>query len=185
MWTPVSPRAWATAQKQLTRWTPSKCSKCPAKCPTPDWGHIGGGVSADKPLCSGCLLDTHSLYVALASNIRIGQGLFTSRPILKGSLLPGAYHGCLVQWDLSSDPPGCVDTSYMFKIRPNLFVDAMSPTSSVYRYLNDPLNDPTRRANVCALSDDSKIVFKACTDIAPGDELLLDYGTSYWLGNMQ
>lgn len=75
---------------------------------------------------------------------------------------------------------GCTGR-FLFKIADHLFVDSEDPSFATWtRYLNH--GEPNLRVKSLEKGYDGKprVWFVATCDIAPGEELLWDYGEDYW-----
>ncbi len=122
-----------------------------------------------------------------SSRIRqAGLGLFAKKPVSKNTRL-GYYKGEL---KTSEEFQRIRDTSYIFEVsrkvgdRYKLFyIDAKNKRKSNFlRYINGAKTPSQKaRVNTKAYQYRGEIYYKTLRKIMPGEELLLDYGDSYWL----
>ena len=108
-----------------------------------------------------------------------GKGLFTKEFIAKGSLIT-EYKGKITTWKEIQDN----DTfnGYVFYINRNHVINAL-PSVAVARYANDAKGAVRVRGLVNNAEYDiinKKVYIKATADIAPGSEILVNYGKEYW-----
>ncbi len=115
-----------------------------------------------------------------------GLGLFAKKSLAKNTRL-GHYEGEL---KTSEEFENLRDTSYTFEVtrkvgnRYKLFyIDAKNKKkSNSLRYINGAKTARQKaRVNVKAYQYRGEIYYKTLRKILPGEELLLDYGDSYWV----
>jgi SET domain-containing protein len=107
-----------------------------------------------------------------------GKGLFTKKPIKKGTRIV-EYTGKLTTWnDVELD----ADNAYIFFINKNRVIDAREDTGFA-RFANDArgLKKVTGITNNAAyINDKNRIYIDAIKDIPAGGEILVSYGKDYW-----
>ena len=112
-----------------------------------------------------------------------GMGVFAQRKLVEGELI-GRYKGVITSDDVFDN--GASTGEYAFALANGRVVDGGDPRRSNWlRFLNHSI----RRAN-CESVDAweegegplglAAIVIRASRDIAPGEELLFNYGGDYW-----
>ncbi len=106
-----------------------------------------------------------------------GNGAFANIPLLKGTTL-GYYKGKRLskqQYDRLKDQ------SYVWELSSRsgpIYVDGKDPKRSNWlRFLNDSRD---RRVNVEPYQYKGNIYYRTIKNIAPGQELFISYGDSYW-----
>jgi hypothetical protein len=73
------------------------------------------------------------------------------------------------------------DHSYLMRLGPQVYVDAMDHPSVMARYINDARNKTYTNVIFHKLADERKAQVIALKDLEPGDEIFVDYGKWYWL----
>jgi SET domain-containing protein len=109
-----------------------------------------------------------------------GKGLFTKKPIVKGSRIV-EYKGIRTTWKEVDDDNG--KNGYIYYINRNLVIDAKPLTKTLGRYANDANGLKKIKAltnNARYVVDESKVYIEAATDIPAGGEILVRYGKEYW-----
>jgi hypothetical protein len=102
-----------------------------------------------------------------------GLGLFATEPIAEKSTIV-IYRGRLIPTALAQARERRNGAKYMFEINRQWTIDGSS-RKNLARYINHSC-----RANAESVLRKGKIVFVALRDIAPGDEITLDYGPEYF-----
>ncbi|MES1215198.1 MAG: SET domain-containing protein [Bacteroidota bacterium] len=109
-----------------------------------------------------------------------GSGLFTKVPIAKGTRIL-EYKGRISNWkDLEEKE---WSNGYLFYVNRNHVINALPYKKSLARYANDAKGLKKikgLRNNSVYNTVGKKVFIEACTDIAAGEEILVDYGTDYW-----
>jgi len=109
-----------------------------------------------------------------------GQGLFTTKPIPKGTRI-AEYKGRISTWKEVDHKEG--SNPYIFYVRRNHVIDARPYKKVKARFANDArgLRKITGLVNNAAYVEDGLRVFiEAKRDIPAGAEILVDYGREYW-----
>ena len=120
-----------------------------------------------------------------------GEGLFAAGPIPRGTFVMdylgedfdegslAARYGTETRED-SSETAYLLELNGVFGLEP-AFVDAVDVTkSNAARYINHDSSPNLRK--VKQRFPDRRLRFYANREIAPGEELLFDYGETYWTG---
>jgi|UniRef100_K3XAI0 hypothetical protein len=107
-----------------------------------------------------------------------GSGLFATRRHAQGSVIcayTGQVHANAAAWKLA-------DKSYLMKLGPNKYVDALHAPNVLARYIND-CRGKCGGYNVEfeKLPDEDKALVIAMRDIDVGEELFVNYGRFYWI----
>ena len=109
-----------------------------------------------------------------------GKGLFTKKPISKGTRIV-EYKGKVTTWkDVDIDEGR---NGYIYYINRNRVIDAMSYSKALGRYANDAKGLTRVKGtnnNSQYVVDDGKVYIEAVKDIPAGGEILVDYGKEYW-----
>ena len=114
-----------------------------------------------------------------------GRGVFARAPVASGSLI-GRYEGrrlsaeeMAAKYDQRVAP-----ADYVWKVHANLFLDASDRADGNYlRYVNHAdLGDPLINVEPRVVMPLGAVYYFAARDIAPGEELLVNYGERYWQG---
>ncbi|MDO9375956.1 MAG: SET domain-containing protein [Ferruginibacter sp.] len=125
------------------------------------------------------LLEKH-LEVKKSTIPGAGKGLFTKKPIAKGTYII-EYTGTITTWkDVDHDEGANV---YIYYVNRKHVIDASKNTKSLARYANDArgLQRPKGfRNNSQYVNDEDHIYIQALRDIPAGDEILVSYGKEYW-----
>lgn len=106
-----------------------------------------------------------------------GRGVFALQDIAAGTRLI-EYRGEVIPWDVAHEryntrPDAANGTTYFFDLGNGLVIDGGSDGNSA-RFVNHGC-----RPNCEAIDEDGRIWFFALTDIAEGEELLLDYSLEF------
>lgn len=98
-----------------------------------------------------------------------GKGLFARTPIKKGDFII-EYRGHRLPTAIADESK----SAYLFELDDEWTIDG-PPDINLAGYINHDC-DPNTETDVV----DGKIIFEAIKDIAPGDELTVDYGEEYF-----
>jgi uncharacterized protein len=120
------------------------------------------------------------LYIKKSGIPNAGKGLFTKKPISKGTRII-EYTGKRTTWKEVKDEDG--KNGYIFYINRNNVIDAL-PTKKAYaRYANDARGLVRIKGvlnNSDYIDDGLKAYIESKKDIPAGGEILVDYGKDYW-----
>jgi len=120
------------------------------------------------------------LYIKKSGIPNAGKGLFTKKPISKGTRII-EYTGKRTTWKEVKDEDG--KNGYIFYINRNNVIDAL-PTKKAYaRYANDARGLVRIKGvlnNSDYIVDGLKAYIESKKDIPAGGEILVDYGKDYW-----
>lgn len=120
------------------------------------------------------------LYIKKSTIPNAGKGLFTKKPIPKGTRII-EYTGKRSTWKEVKDEDG--KNGYIFYINRNNVIDAL-PTKKAYaRYANDARGLVRIKGllnNSDYIVDGLKAYIESKKDIPAGGEILVDYGKDYW-----
>ena len=120
------------------------------------------------------------LYIKKSKIPNAGKGLFTKKPIAKGTRII-EYTGRRTKWKDVKDEDG--KNGYIFYINRNHVIDAL-PTKKAYaRYANDARGLVRIKGllnNSDYIVDGLKAYIESKKDIPAGGEILVDYGKDYW-----
>jgi uncharacterized protein len=109
-----------------------------------------------------------------------GKGLFAREFIPKGTRI-AEYKGKIATWkEVKKDN---ISNAYLYYINRNHVIDARNHKKSKARYANDArgLKRIKGFTNNSAYIETGRQVFIESTkDIAPGEEILVNYGKEYW-----
>ena len=75
------------------------------------------------------------------------------------------------------------DKSYLMRLGSQVYIDAKDHENVLARYINDCKNQFGYNVHLKKLPDEAKALVIASRDIAPGEELYLNYGRWYWLSH--
>lgn len=103
---------------------------------------------------------------------RTGLGLFATAPIKKNALVI-EYKGRRIPTKLAQEIEKRRANKYLFEIDRRVTIDGSARTN-IARYVNHACEPNTE-----AVLERGHMVFRAVEDIAPGDEITLDYGEEY------
>jgi SET domain-containing protein len=109
-----------------------------------------------------------------------GKGLFTKKPISKGTRIV-EYKGKITTWKEVQHDNGT--NGYIYYIKRDHVIDARKHKKALGRYANDArgLKKVKGLANNSAyVEDDFRVYIEAKKDIPAGGEILVDYGKEYW-----
>lgn len=107
-----------------------------------------------------------------------GNGLFTKTSFKTGTIL-GRYIGDELDrkqfFKLS-------DTSYVWEVNRNLFIDAKNRPDSILRYVNGACTKEQKQLINCeAEIHNNKMWYRITKDIPKNTELIIDYGDIYFV----
>ena len=111
-----------------------------------------------------------------------GKGLFTSKPIKKGSRVI-EYRGEIIVWQEYRARVDRNEDGYLFFINKKRCIDAWPTPQYKARYANDArgLSRAKKFDNNCDYEViDNKCYIVAQRDIKPGEEIFVDYTKDYW-----
>jgi SET domain-containing protein len=103
---------------------------------------------------------------------RTGLGLFATAPIKKRALVI-EYKGRRIPTKLAQEIEKRRANKYLFEVDRRVTIDGSS-RQNIARYVNHAC-----KPNTEAVLERGHMVFRAVKDIAPGDEITLDYGEEY------
>lgn len=109
-----------------------------------------------------------------------GKGLFTKKPIPKGTAII-EYKGKITDWENANHDDG--NNPYIFYVNRNYVIDALNRLTSLARYANDGLGLKRVKGitnNSTYITRDKRVYVKSTKDIPAGAEILVDYGKDYW-----
>jgi SET domain-containing protein len=125
------------------------------------------------------LLD-NQLYIKKSTIPGAGKGLFTKRPIPKGTRIV-EYKGRRSNWKEVKDQDG--KNGYIFYINRSHVLNALPYKKALARFANDA-QGLTRIKGLLNNSeyvvDELKAYIEAKKDIPAGGEIFVDYGKDYW-----
>lgn len=148
-------------------------------------GAVGGALAAANAFLAnderGAPLDEAACFEVGASAGK-GSGLFAKRAIGEGAFLFD-YGGERLSEAAFFDRYPQGNGRYIAGLTDDLYIDGIDPAkSNVARWMNHA--GPSAAPNVVwrkqRLGPRPAMHFYACAPIAPGDELLFDYGDEYW-----
>lgn len=120
------------------------------------------------------------LYVKKSSIPNAGKGLFTKKPISKGTRIV-EYKGKRSTWKEVKDEDG--KNGYIFYINRNNVIDGRPDKKALARYANDARGLVRIKGllnNSDYIVDGLKAYIEAKKDIPAGSEIFVDYGKDYW-----
>jgi len=109
-----------------------------------------------------------------------GKGLFTKKPIAKGTRVV-EYKGKITTWKEVDDDNG--KNGYIYYINRNHVIDAKPFSKTFGRYANDANGLKKLRFvknNARYVIDNLRVYIEAVKDIPAGGEILVRYGKEYW-----
>jgi SET domain-containing protein len=109
-----------------------------------------------------------------------GKGLFTKKPIAKGTRVV-EYKGKITTWKEVDDDNG--KNGYIYYINRNHVIDAKPFSKTFGRYANDANGLKKLRLvknNARYVIDNLRVYIEAVKDIPAGGEILVRYGKEYW-----
>ena|SRR5215203_3274228 len=111
---------------------------------------------------------------------KAGKGLFTKKPIPKGSRIV-EYKGKITTWKDVNDDGG--RNGYIYYINRNYVIDAKPLPKTFGRYANDAnglKKIKSVKNNARYVVDNFSVYIEAVKDIPAGSEILVRYGKEYW-----
>jgi uncharacterized protein len=120
------------------------------------------------------------LYIKKSGIPNAGKGLFTKKPIPKGTRII-EYTGKRTKWKDVKDEDG--KNGYIFYINRNHVIDALPTIKAYARYANDARGLVRIKGllnNSDYIVDGLKAYIESKKDIPAGGEILVDYGKDYW-----
>ncbi|HYG04465.1 MAG TPA: SET domain-containing protein-lysine N-methyltransferase, partial [Chryseosolibacter sp.] len=139
--------------------------------------HIFGRVFIEE---SAMALLEKQLFVKKSTIPNSGKGLFTKKPIPKGTKIV-EYKGRISTWNEVKDEDG--KNGYIFYVNRNHVIDGKPHLSAFARYANDArgLTRVKGIVNNCDyVIDGKKAYIESKRDIPSGAEIFVDYGKDYW-----
>jgi SET domain-containing protein len=109
-----------------------------------------------------------------------GQGLFTRKPIKKGTKIV-EYKGKITIWKEVNDRNGL--NGYIYYVNRNHVIDAWSWKKALARYANDArglIRTAGIRNNSTYETEGLRVYIVAAKNIPAGSEILVGYGKEYW-----
>ena len=118
------------------------------------------------------------LVVKLSLVPNAGEGLFTSAPIQKGTIVC-EYKGTTLR---TAEAMRLGDHNYLMRLGSQCFVDAREHMEVLARYINDHRNPSLYNVRLVKQPEQQRALVIATKSILAGDELYVDYGRWYWAG---
>jgi SET domain-containing protein len=109
-----------------------------------------------------------------------GKGLFTTKPIAKGTKIV-EYKGKITTWKEVNDRNGL--NGYIYYVNRNHVVDAWATKKALARYANDAqglIRTAGIRNNSTYETEGLRVFIVAAKNIPAGSEILVAYGKEYW-----
>ena len=109
-----------------------------------------------------------------------GKGLFTKKPIAKGTRIV-EYKGKITTWKEVNDDNG--KNGYIYYINRNHVIDAKPLPKTFGRYANDANGLKKLKSlknNARYVVDNLRVYIEAVKDIPAGGEIFVRYGKEYW-----
>ena len=109
-----------------------------------------------------------------------GDGLFTTRPIKKGTRIV-EYKGRVTSWKRVNHEKG--SNPYIFYVKRHHVIDAKPYKKAKARFANDARGLKRIKGivnNSEYVEDGLRVYIEAKKDIPAGAEILVDYGREYW-----
>jgi len=110
---------------------------------------------------------------------KAGKGLFTTKPVKKGTRII-EYKGKIRTWKEAKKEPG--DNAYIFYVNRDHVIDA-KPSRAKARFANDASGLSKVKGitnNSRYIEDGVRVFIEAKQDIPAGSEILVGYGKEYW-----
>jgi uncharacterized protein len=120
------------------------------------------------------------LFVKKSTIPNSGKGLFTKKPITKGTRIV-EYKGIISTWKDVADEDG--KNGYIFYVTRKHVINALPVKTALARYANDAkgLTRVKGLNNNCDyISDGLHAYIESKKDIPAGAEIFVDYGKDYW-----
>ncbi|HEY4065000.1 MAG TPA: SET domain-containing protein [Puia sp.] len=109
-----------------------------------------------------------------------GQGLFTRKPIAKGTKIV-EYKGKITTWKEVNDRNGL--NGYIYYVNRNHVLDAWGTKKALARYANDArglIRTTGITNNSTYETEGLRVYIVAAKNIPAGGEILVGYGKEYW-----
>lgn len=109
-----------------------------------------------------------------------GKGLFTTKPIAKGTKIV-EYRGKITTWKEVNDRNGL--NGYIYYVNRNHVLDAWATKKALARYANDAqglVRTVGIRNNSTYETEGLRVFIVAAKKIPAGSEILVGYGKEYW-----
>lgn len=109
-----------------------------------------------------------------------GKGLFTQKPIAKGTRII-EYKGKASTWKDVNHDEG--NNGYIYYVSRNFVLDAQHDKTILARYANDArgIGRVKGIVNNCEyVTEGTRVFIEAAKDIPAGGEILVSYGPEYW-----
>jgi uncharacterized protein len=127
------------------------------------------------PYCAQHTLEAFGLYVAPSQVKGAGLGLYTTKPIKKGTVIV-EYKGEKLTTKQYNERYDKDDYgSYGMEVNSRLVIDARKTSSGLARYVCD-YTGSGKKPNTQYQGEKHKVEIIALRNIEPGEELLIDYG---------
>jgi SET domain-containing protein len=122
------------------------------------------------------------LFIAQSTLPGAGKGLFTSKPIKKGTVI-AEYTGDIITFKEYEERVRKNRYGYLVYINRQRCIDAWSHKKSLARYANDARGFCRKKGvtnNARYEIRGNRCYIVAMRDIAAGSEILVNYGAQYW-----
>ena len=109
-----------------------------------------------------------------------GKGLFTKKPIPKGTLII-EYKGKATTWKDVDHDEG--NNGYIYYLNRNFVLDAQNHKTALARYANDAKGIGRVKGianNSHYVSEGNRVFIESLKDIPANSEILVSYGPEYW-----
>lgn len=123
-----------------------------------------------------------ALIVKTSQLPKSGKGLFTTKPIKKGSKVI-EYRGEIINWKEYEKRVERDEDGYLFFVNKNYCIDAFHTPQYKARYANDAegLSQVKKYKNNCSYeTEGNKCYIVAQRDIRAGEEIFVSYTKEYW-----
>lgn len=123
-----------------------------------------------------------ALIVKTSQLPKSGKGLFTTKPISKGSKVI-EYRGEIINWKEYEKRVERDEDGYLFFVNKNVCIDAFNTPQYKARYANDAegLSQVKKYKNNCSYeTEGNKCYIVAQRDIKAGEEIFVSYTKEYW-----
>ncbi len=120
------------------------------------------------------------LYVKKSTIPNSGKGLFTKKPISKGTRIV-EYKGRVSKWKDVKDEDG--KNGYIFYVNRNHVIDALPVKTALARYANDARGLVRIKGitnNCDYITEGTRAFIESKKDIPARGEIFVDYGADYW-----
>jgi uncharacterized protein len=125
------------------------------------------------------LLD-NQLTVKTSTIPNAGKGLFTKKPIAKGTRIT-EYQGKISTWKDADHDEGM--NAYIYFVNRNHVIDAKGNKTAFAHFANDGVGYKRIKGvknNSEYVVEKKRVFIVAIKDIQPGEEILVGYGKDYW-----